>query len=45
VTFDPEAGAHISSALIEAITETKLMVDAGDVGPALHGLVRYARAP
>jgi hypothetical protein len=43
VTFDPEEGARISSALIKAITEAKVMADAGDVGPGLRDLVRHAR--
>ena len=43
MTFDPEEGARISSALIKAIMEAKAMADAGDVGPALRDLVRHAR--
>ena len=43
MTFDPEVGARISTALVKAITEAKVMADAGDVGPDLRDLIRHAR--
>ena len=43
MTFDPEEGARISSALLKAITEAKALADAGDVGPDVRDLVRHAR--
>ena len=43
MTFDPEEGVRISSALIKAITKAKATADSGDVGPELRDLVRHAR--
>jgi hypothetical protein len=41
--FDPDQAARISAAIVKAIAEAKVLVDAENVGPELHDVVQHAR--
>jgi hypothetical protein len=41
--FDPDQAARISAAIVKAIAEAKVLVDAENVGPELHDVIQHAR--
>jgi hypothetical protein len=41
--FDPDQAARISAAIVKAIAEAKVLVDAENIGPELHDVVQHAR--
>lgn len=41
--FDPDEAARISAAIVKAIAEAKVLVDAENLGPELHDVVQHAR--
>jgi hypothetical protein len=41
--FDPDAAVQISAALVKAIAEAKVLVDAENFGPQLHDVIQHAR--
>ena len=41
--FDPEQATRISAAIVKAIAEAKVLVDAESLGPELHDVVQHAR--
>jgi hypothetical protein len=42
-TFDPEAGARISAALVKAIAEAQALASDGDMGSDFRDIVQHAR--
>ena len=41
--FDPEQATRISAAIVKAIAEAKVLVDAENLGPELHDMVQHCR--